>query len=242
MRARGNISSIGERDNVQVVVNGSDVWNGTVTSITYPPSSGEQMEIFCANSADTSDGIGVQEVMVHYLDSNGDEQTESKATNGGAIDTTASDMRFIQNIHATKVGSNGVSVGNIDIRSKATPANIFNNIGAGGNMSLNITKMVPRNKTLYLTQWHGSASGKQSVKMRLRSTDIHGDIFGDSSSPVFLFKDTITLENSSFNRNWIEEELFPIPEFSIVKVSVWAPDQAGADVACGWSGILISNT
>ena len=240
VRKRSNMTSIGERGNIQIIAQGSDVWHGTLTSTSVPPSSGEQMEIFCANGEDTAGGTGVQEVEIHYLDVNGVEKSEITATNGGAKDTVASDMMFIQDIHSTKVGSNGVAVDDITIRSKATPANVYNMILLGGNMSLSISKMVPAGKTLYITHWDASASGKQAVTVRLRSTDHHGVLY-NSGNPVFLFKDTVNLENSSFVRRWVEEEWFPIPELSIIKVSVWCPDQAGADVSAGWTGVLIDN-
>ncbi len=235
---------IGERSSIQIVAQGSDVWHGPDSSITIPPSSGEQMEVVCANAADISGGIGIREVEIHYLDSAGISQTEILATNGGTVDTVAADMRFIQDIHASKVGSNGVAVGDISIQSKNEAGNpVYNMILAGGNMSLTINKMVPAGKTLYITHWDASAGGKQPVTVRLRSTDHHGELFfGDGDSePVFLFKDTVNLENSSFVRRWTEDEWFPIPELSIVKISIWCPDQAGADVSAGWTGVLIEN-
>ena len=243
MRKRSSMYGIGERTNIQIVAQGSDVWYGTDSSIAVPPSGGEQMEVVCANAADISGGIGIQEVEIHYLDGEGVTQTETLTTNGGTLSTLATDMKFIQDIHASKVGNNGVAVGNISIRSKNEVGNpIYNMILAGGNMSLTINKMVPAGKTLYITHWDASAGGKQAVTIRLRSTDHHGELYGGNGvNPVFLFKDTVNLENSSFVRRWVEEEWFPIPEFSIVKISVWCPDQAGADVAVGWTGVLIDN-
>lgn len=243
IRKRSSMYAIGERTSVQIVAQGSDVWHGTDTSVTIPPSGGEQMQLVCANASDTSDGTGIREVEIHYLDSAGVQQSETLATSGTTVvDTIATDMRFIQDIHASKVGSNGVAVGDIHIQSKNIGGNPrYNMILAGGNMSLTINKMIPAGKTLYITHWDASAGGKQPVTIRLRSTDHHGELFGgNGSEPVFLFKDTVNLENSSFVRRWVEEEWFPIPEFSIVKISIWT-SQAGADVAAGWTGVLIDN-
>lgn len=236
IRKRSNMSAIGERASIAVVTTGSDVWYGTVPSASTPPSGGEQMEIFCVDANDTVAGSGIQELEIHYLDENGVEQIETIETNGGAKDVVYPTMRFIQDIHASRVGSNGVAVGAIHIRSKATPANVYNLIILGGNMSLSISKMVPAGKTLYLTHWDASAASSKPVTIRLRSTDHHGILYED----VFLFKDTVNLENSTIIRTWSEDEWFPIPEFSIVKVSVWLA-QAGADVAAGWTGVLIEN-
>ena len=240
MRNRSNLRSIGERDDIAVVGSGVDLWHGATSSLSTPPSAGEQMQLFSNNVNDTAGGTGVQEVLIHYLDSNGVDQLEVVATNGGAVDTIATDMMFIQDIHSTKVGSNNVAEGIIDIRSKATPANIFNMIDAGGNMSLTISKMVPANKTLYITQWSASATGKQRVTMRLRSTD-HHNILYDGNFPVFLFKDTANLENSSYTKRWEQDEWFPIPALSIVKVSAWT-SHPGAYISASWSGILIDKT
>ena len=236
---------IGERSDVAVVVQGSDIWHGTDSSVSIPPSSGEQMEVVCSDADDITGGVGVREVEIHYLDGDGNPASETISTNGlTPVDTVATDMRYIQDIHTHKVGSNGVSVGNISIRSKNEAGNpVYNMILAGGNMSLTINKMVPAGWTLYITHWDASAGGKQPVTVRLRSTDHHGELlFGDAENePVFLFKDTVNLENSSFVRRWTEDEWFPIPELSIVKISVWCPDQAGADVSAGWTGVLIEN-
>ena len=245
VRKRSSMYGIGERIGVAVVAQGSDVWHGTDSSVSIPPSSGEQMEIICADAGDISGGTGIREIEIHYLDGDGYTQSEKRPTNGlTPVDTIATDMRYIQDIHATKVGSNGVAEGNILIRSKNEAGNpVYSMLLEGGNMSLTINKMVPAGKTLYITHWDASAGGKQPVTVRLRSTDHHGElIFGDADNkPVFLFKDSVNLENSSFVRRWTEDEWFAIPEFSIVKVSVWCPDQAGADVSAGWTGVLIDN-
>ena len=239
IRQRSSLHAIGERTSVAIVATGSDIWYGTDTTVTVPPSGGEQMQIVSDDPNDTIGGSGIQEVMIHYLDANGVDASETIATSGTTpVDSLAVNMRFIQNIHTSKAGSTGVAEGTITIASKNIGGNpVYNMIRPGGNMSLTINKMVPAGKTLYITHWDASAAGKQSVVMRLRSTDMHGDLFQD----VFLFKDSVFLENSAFVRRWTDEEIFPIPEFSLVKVSVWASG-AGADVSAGWSGRLEDNT
>jgi hypothetical protein len=240
MRGWSNIQAIGERDSIAVVSQGSDLWHHpTITSITTPPSGGEQMEIYSTDDEDNIIGTGIRQIYLHYLDSAGDAAYEILDMDGTTpVATSADDIRFIQDIHSISNGDNGVAVGNIFIRSIANPTtNIYDFIELGGNMSLTIQKMVPANKTLYITHWHGSASGKNSVAMRLRSTDHHGELFENT----FIFKDTVALENSSFSRTWSKEEWVPIPEFSIVKISVWTSG-AGANVAGGWNGVLIDKT
>lgn len=240
MRIRSNLRSLGERDNIAVIATGADVWHGTASAMSIPPSGGEQMEVVSDDAQDSPTGTGVREVDIHYLDSSGVEQVEEVSLDGlTPAQLSASDVMFVQDIHAISVGSNGVAEGNIHIRSTDTPANVYDMIKLGGNMSLSISKMVPAGKTLYLTHWQASATGSKRITLRLRSTDHHGVLL-DSENPVFIFKDTVNLENSSFDRRWTEQELFPIPELSIVKISAWASG-VGSYVSVGWDGILIDN-
>ena len=217
MRGWSNIQAIGERDTIAVVAQGSDIWKHPIlTSMATPPISGEQMEIYSTDDEDNIIGTGVRQVYLHYLDSAGNAAFEIIDLDGTTpVATDAEDIRFVQDIHSISNGDNGVAEGDIFIRSIANPTiDIYDMIALGGNMSLSIQKMVPANKTLHITHWHGSASGKNAVSMRLRSTDHHGELF----EGTFIFKDTVALENSAFNRQWSKEEWVPIPEFSIVKI------------------------
>jgi len=239
MRNRNYISSNGERNSIAIIAQGSDIWPGTATSLVIPPSAGEQMQIVCADSNDTFNGTGIQELDIHYLDGSGNSQITSISTNGGTKDIPIMDMKFIQELHASKVGNNNAAVGNIEIRSLNT-LDVYNIILANYTTSMTINKMVPAGKTLYLTQWNATASGKTGATFYLKSTDHHNELF-NSNNPIFIIKDTAALENSSFSKSWAIEEWIPIPELSIIKISVIAPDQAGADVSASWSGILIGN-
>ena len=240
MRARSRLNSIGERDAIAVATTGVDIWHGPTSAVPVPPAAGEQMELVSNNAQDSSTGTGVREVLVHYLDSSGNQQMTTTTMTGLAPALlTPSNVMFVQDIHATSVGTNGVAEGEIHIRSTATPANVYNVLKIGGNMSLTANKMVPANKTLYIKHWHASATGSKRITLRLRSTDHHGVLY-DGTNPVFLFKDTVNLENSAFDRRWTTEELFAIPALSIVKVSAWASG-TGSYVSVAWDGILIDN-
>jgi len=238
MRKWSTLSAIGERDSIGSVITGSDVWHYTgLDAMPIPNVAGELMELVSTDAQDSATGTGVQKVLVHYLDPDGVPGMEEVTMNGLTpvpIFSPNSNIRFVQDIHSTQVGSNGVAEGDIHIRSVSTPANVYDMIKAGGNMSLSISKMVPAGKTLHITRWGASASGKYPVTLRLRSTDHHGQLY----EGTFLFKDTATLENSSYSREWSKEEWFDIPELSIVKVSAWT-SQPGANIAAHWSGALI---
>lgn len=242
MRLRSKLGSLGERDSIAVVATGADIWHGPTDYIVIPATAGEQMEVVSTDAQDSAAGTGIQQIDVHYLDANGDQQFEEVILNGlTPVQLSESNIRFVQDIHAIAVGNNGVAEGDIWIRKTGTTTtNVYNVIKVGGNMSLTINKMVPANKTLYITHWHASATGSKRITLRLRSTDHHG-ILLDGDSPVFIFKGTVNLENSAFEENWTEAELFPIPALSIVKISAWASG-VGSYVSVAWDGILIDNT
>lgn len=233
----GNLS-LGEREGLAAVTQGADIWLGTASSVPIPPGSGTQMNIVSTSPNDTSGGTGVREVRIEYLDSSGLEASETKILNGTTpITTSATDITFVNAIHAIDVGSNGVAVGDITIYKLSTPAEVYDMIAIGGNMSLTINYMVPSNKTLHLTGWAASVSGKDKrATLRLRATQRAGVVYPG----VFLFIDSFNLMQSS-NRNKFDPYI-KIPSGAVIKVSGWvdSPD-AGAYVSASLQGYLVNN-
>jgi len=233
-------NGFGERVNVQTTAQGEDLWRGAGTTIPVPAPAGEQMTVVSTANTDGAAGkTGVLTIAIHYLDANGDAQEEIKILNGTTgVDTIATDIRFVQELHALTVGITGVADGDIKIFKKGEVGRIYNMIATGGNMSLVVNRMVPRGKTLYVTGWHCSVSGKtaqdQQLSVRLRSTDHDGILV----PYVFLFKDVVYLKNGASNIRFVE--YIKVPEFSIIKISAWA-DVANAEVSAYFEGILVDN-
>jgi hypothetical protein len=231
----------GERVNVQTTAQGEDLWRGAATTIPLPNQAvGEQMTVVSSANTDGAAGkTGVNTIAIHYLDADGVEQEETLTMNGTTgVDTTATDIKFVQEIHALTVGSTGVSDGDIKIYRKGDAGRIYCMIATGGNMSLVINRMVPANKTLYITGWHLSVSGKvaqdQQLSVRLRSTDHDGILIPG----VFIFKDVVYLKNGAVSIQF--KKYIKIPQLSIVKVSAWA-DVANAECSAYFEGILVDN-
>lgn len=241
MRQRGSLTSIGERVNIGIVAQGTDIWYGTATTTPIPNQlSGESISIVSTSANDSLGSTGVNEVVVHYLDSNWlENHIEISLSGTTIINLPVSNIKFINNIHTSIVGSNAVAVGNITIFKTGDPTTVYSIILAGGNMSLNINKMIPGNKKFFLQKWQASASGgNKAVFIRIRSTDFHGTLY-DGDNPVFLFKDTCTLEAGGvYSREWGEKERIMIPSKSIIKVSAWAL-QTGANISCSFEGELV---
>ncbi len=237
------MSAMGEYESGNVDTNGEDVcrWEevGGPARLPTPAAAGEQMTVISDDNADNgATATGVLTVRIHYLDNTGAEQTEDVTLNGTTgVDTTATDMRFINDFYVLTVGSNGVAEGNITLYKKggAIGTDLYNFIVAGGNKSMLPHRMIPLAKTLYLIDWHceQSTQGKR-VAYRIRSTDMYGALI----SGVFCFKDACQVGQTGSGRLPLHST--PVPALSIVKISGWS-DTAGTEGSCGWWGVLIDD-
>ncbi len=253
--AKGNVAGVkimrglGERDSIQTTAQGEDIWRGNELSATpsalashvsipIPADAGEQMTLVSENDADNgASATGALTVVVSYLDAAGDEQEEEVTLDGTTqVDTVAEDIRFVQDIQVSSVGSNGVAEGHIRIFKESDETLVYSMIAAGGNQSLVPHKMVPRAKTLCLWRWMGSeASKSKRCRIRLRA-DCTNMVPPVRQAGVFLFKSVMALDGSGLPM----ELAYTIPAFSIVKVSAWA-EVAGAEIGTHWWGILVDD-
>ncbi len=203
-----------------------------------PDAAGEQMTVVSDDNADNgATATGALTIRIHYLDDTGAEQTEDLTMNGTTdVDTVATDIRFVNDMYALTVGSNGVAEGNITIIKKggAVATDLYQLIAAGGNKSLVPHRMVPLGKTLYLQNWHTEISSNDRCAMKIRSTDMYGVLIPG----VFCFKDVAYLSKGASGP--LDLRNTPVPALSIVKVSHW-DDQAGSEGSCGWWGILVDD-
>lgn len=244
--ALGNVPGVtgllepGERDGLEHAEIGVDIWRGTALQIPFPNMTvGEQMTVVSTSANDIAGGTGVQEIHVHYLDANGLEQQETVVMNGlTGVNTVATNIIFVNKIHAIKVGTNGVALGDVKIARTGDAARVYDVITVGGNMSLTSIYRVPRNKRFVLTGWHSSISGKDKrATVRLRANTRDGDVF-ENPNPAFLFIDTMNLEANALASNWPSYVLLP-PD-TIIKVTGWVETaNAGAYVSSSWHGFLV---
>jgi hypothetical protein len=250
--ALGNVSGrsilrgLGERDSIQTTAAGEDLWRGnelsntpaalaSTTSIPVPADAGEQMNLISESTSDTSAGTGAQTVTVHYLDATGAEQSTVVIMNGtDAVPLTPTDVRFVQDLTVTTVGTNGVAVGHIRIYKQSDATLVYSMIAAGGNQSLVPSKMVPLGKTLVLQKWlFSESSSNKRCRVRLRA-DCNNEFPPIRQQGVYLFKSIAALDGSVSDMDLA----YTIPELSIVKVSAWAL-QAGGEVGIHWWGVLV---
>lgn len=229
----GHVSfrGFGQRQSLSAAVTGDDVWEGTATTCPIPASAGEQMTLVSTSASDASAGTGVRTIDVHYLDATGNEQSEIVTMNGVTpVNTVATNIRFVQSIHANTVGSNGTAVGTISIYKTGAATTIYNVISPGGNMSLNSARMVPFGKTFYLTNLSVAGASNKSISVKLRATSTFEDIL---TSGFFLFKDVTFIQNSSREKTFRVPLKFPA--LCILKATCYS-SQAGGDMSVNFDG------
>ncbi len=236
------MSAMWERESMGTTVTGEDIRRGnelspaptSTTSIPLPDSGGEQMSVVSEDAGDTSAGTGVRTLRIHYLDASWDEQTEDVTMNGTtAVDTVATDIRFVNDMYSLTVGSNWVAEDHIKIYKKSDSGLVYNMIHEGGNKSLVPNRMVPNWKTLILKGRHCEEAQGRRLTFRIRSTDMYGVLV----PWVFCFKDTAYIKQWESGMAALNRK---IPSLSVIKVS-WRADQAAAEGSCGWRGILVDN-
>jgi hypothetical protein len=240
------MSAMGEREAMSTTSQGEDIWRGnelsavpsapaSTTTIPTPADAGEQMTFISENDADNgATATGVLTLRMEYLDASGDEQTEDITMNGTTgVNTTATDIRFINDLYSLTVGSNGVAEGNIRVYKTGADTLVYNMIHIGGNKSLVPHRMVPLGKALIIKSWHAEEAQGRRVAVRVRSTDMNGTLIPG----VFCFKGTTYLKQTTSGEISSNTK---IPALSIVKISGWAA-QAGAEVGCCWWGTLVDD-
>lgn len=220
----------GERVSLTVVTTGNDLWNGATVVCPIPATMGEQLSIVSTGAQDSVGGTGINSIDVTYVDSTGIERHEIVAMNGTfPVNMVAANVRFVQNIHTESCGAVGAAVGTITIYKTGSPATVYNQIDIGTNMSVNSSRMVPANKTLYLNSMTICAAGADELSVKLRSTSTDEDVLTN----FFLFKNTYALRDSAITKNF--DVPIKFPALSIVKATAYSRT-AGSRASLEWSG------
>ena len=234
------MSAIGEIENM--TTDPTDVWRGneltpapaSITTVPTPSAAGEQMTIVSESANDASAGTGIQTVQIHYLDASGDQQKEDITMTGTTpAHTVATDIMFVNEMHALTVGTGTVAAGHIKLYKFGDASLVYSMIAAAGNFALMPHRMVPSGHKLVITSFHATEGNSKRAAFRLRATNDGLQLL----SGVFLFKDSMYLSKSALTH---DDLLVPVPSLSIVKVTAW-PSAVGSEGSCHWQGILIKD-
>lgn len=230
------LTGYGYRLSISNAATGDDIWPGTAAVLPTPAAAGEQMTLVSTSAEDGAAGkTGMLTIDIHYLDATGNPQHETVTLNGlTPVNTVATNIRFVQELHALTTGSTLFAVGTIIIYKTGAPTTIYNQISPLTNQSLNTARMVPYNKVCLLWEFHASAGGGKAADVRLRTTS-HGGLY---YANLFHFKDNAMLLDNAVDREYRTPRF--IPALSIIKVTAFAVAAAGgANVQASWEGILL---
>lgn len=174
--AYGEITTVGAASGV--------LWP-TTTPFAFPPPAGVQMAIVSSSANDTAAGTGIRQVRIIYLNASLVEQAEVVTLNGTTpVNTVATNIRFIQCMHAATVGSLGHAAGSVSATNSAI---LYSYIGTGTARCSSSVRMVPAGKKMIVTSVHaGSVSGTAAAAsiIRVASPNFEGSDF--TSQGVFM--------------------------------------------------------
>jgi hypothetical protein len=173
---------------------------------------------------------GIKAVAITYLDAVGKQLEEIVVMNGTTAVSLAAgiDFNYVQWMHGHALGSNGVAVGNIDLRKIAGSTPIYEKIVLGGNQSLSCRYTIPADSIGIVDSWHATGVLK-TLDLRLRATCDRST--RQLLAGIFLFQDTLLLEASSGD-NQFKPPLF-FPPLCQIKVSGQS-DAATGDAAAAF--------
>lgn len=225
----------GRREALSTAAAGDDIWEGAAVTTPYPNQSvGEQIVFISTSASDAAAGAGIQQIEMHYLDAAGASFVETITLNGiTAVNSVATNVRFIQYIHAIRVGSFGAkAVGTITAYKIATPATVYDTIVPGACISLCSARMVPAGKTFYLN--YITVTGTSSKPLSLRVTATCDDD-GVLTSGIFLFNEIFEIQDSTALVVISVPRKFPA--FSVIK-GIAISNTAGGACSVSYGGWL----
>lgn len=205
-----------------------------IGAATYvpPADAGIQMTVRSANANDTAAGTGVRTVEINYLDASGLEQTEVVSTNGGAVNTVATDIRRVNYFHTVTAGTGAAAAGIISLTNTANTVT-YALIAAGANFSRHGFFTIPSDKTGYVTSAYigaGNAVAGRFVRCLFRTTTNHEDVLTPN---IFQFKRMVLVQDGGMQ---IEFRIpLKVPGLTDIKFS--GTNDVGAEVASyveGW--------
>lgn len=120
-----------------------------------------QRSISSSSASDTSAGTGARQVRITYYDNTlAGPSTEIITLNGTtAVNTSQTNIAFIEKLEVVSAGSNGGNVGTITLYiGTGGGGDGFASIASGDNITYWAHHYVPSNQICYITQIFGSAS------------------------------------------------------------------------------------
>lgn len=197
--ARGNVpgaelfGAFGEVISVGALTNWM-VWPGPTQYQPYI-HAGAAMSIISSSASDAAAGTGIQQVEIHYIDTNGDAGHVLVELNGTTPVSTGITARFIQCVHANRVGSGKIAAGNITITSGGV---VYSYIMTGKTRCTSSARVVPKGKTLFITEAvGGSSSGTAAADATIAISGTELDTHRYVLDGIYIPYNQVALQDSA---------------------------------------------
>lgn len=187
------VRGFGERTTVGAVIEGMIWSNGTVY---IPPPAGVQPSLVSSSANDTAAGTGVRTVDVHYLDALLIPKVETVIMNGVTpVPMVATNVRWIQKLHARTVGSGGSAAGNVQALDGV---NVLQYMQLSDIKSRSSMYRVPKGKVLFVHDAVGGAvSGTAAAQVHIEFVATQEDEHQFADAGLFFPKCEIALQDNS---------------------------------------------
>jgi len=174
-----------------------DLWDGPTCVYVFPLAA-QQMALSSSSAADASAGTGVQQMIIHYLDTNYTIRSEVITLNGiTPVNTVATNILRINSMHAWRQGTGATAAGNISLKNIAGTIT-YGYMILGTSTARQAIYTIPAAHYGYISHWQassGAASGSHFTSIRLRATSHEGVLLPG----VFLVVDEVGTLNNGYN-------------------------------------------
>ena len=190
----GHLTTSGAATDV-LILDGS-----TIKDPSVAPSTGLRMSIVSTSAQDHPGGTGVHSVIVHYLDADLVQRTETVTLDGTTpVLTVATNIRWVGEIHLLTYGTGKAFAGNLTVTNAGTR---YKFIAAGARTTRSSAYRVPAGKRLIVHTLYAGATSETSgnssaakVTVDFVASRINDTSFADVG--LLVTQGTIALQNSS---------------------------------------------
>ena len=225
--ARGNVQgarSFSSFGSASLQNAGTKIVVSTNPAFPDPHITGLQMFFRSTSGNDIANGSGIRSIEIHYLDGELAEQSEIITLAGATfVPSTATDIRFIQEMHVYTFGSGTASIGKGHAQGNITAeyANVvYARIAINQRLQKSSARMVPKGKRLFVADTTvGSTSGTADARctFTLVASHYNSKIFDDPF--LFIPYNAISTQDNSVLFTWPVPLHFPTGTVVALEVS-----------------------
>lgn len=212
--ARGNVQgarSFSSFGSASLQNSGTKIVVSTNATFPDPLISGVQFGFRSTSGNDFDNGsIGIRSIEIHYLDNELAEQSEIISLTGASlVNSVATDIRFINDMHVYTFGSGTASIGKGHAQGNITAeyqGTVYAKIGINQRLQKSSARMVPKGKRLFVADTTvGSTSGTADARCTFTLVASHYNSKLFDNPFLFLPYNAISTQDNSVLFTW------PIP-------------------------------